>query len=72
MARKKTMAAKRKAMPNGVVRVLAAVRTAKASASGRLFDELHNAESRIIRAAEGRKSTFNYAAKKKAKQGPKK
>lgn len=41
-----------------VDRVVSAIRTAKAHTSGRMFDELHRAESCLVRAAEGRRSSF--------------
>lgn len=48
--------------------ILSGIRKAKESATGRVWDELHNAESRLTRAHEGRKSTFNRAAKKAQKK----
>lgn len=52
--------------------VVSNIRKAKETASGRLWDELHQAESRLIRAEQGRKSTFNRAAKKARKKSGKK
>lgn len=48
--------------------ILSGIRKAKETAKGRVWDELHNAESRLTRASEGRKSTFNRAAKKSKKK----
>lgn len=68
MAKKKASFAKRAGA--AIRSVLQSITRAKSGATGRVWDELHNAESRILRATEGRKSSFNRAAKRGKKQTP--
>lgn len=45
-------------------KILRDIAVAKQSATGRVWDELHYAESRLTRVYQGRKSTFTSARRK--------
>lgn len=55
----------------GVENLLASIARLKAKAAGRLWDELHYCESRLRRAADGRKSSFTYSSRKRRAAMPK-